>query len=92
MYRHGHVRHDCFGASRGQFQKFTRLFDELIPHIEERAFLRCRNDFLVGESGQSGWIPVDHTATAVDEPFLVKIDKNLEDGANVFLVERVALS
>ena len=68
------------------------MFDKLISHIEEAALLRCWNDFFVRQSGQSGWIPIDHAATAVDEPLLIKIDKNLEDSVNIFLVERVTLS
>ena len=92
MHRHRHVRHNRFRTGRGQFQKFPGMFDKLISHIEEAALLRCWNDFFVRQSGQSGWIPIDHAATAVDEPLLIKIDKNLEDSVNIFLVERVTLS
>ena len=92
MHRHRHVRHNRFRTGRGQFQKFSRLFDKLISHIEEAALLRRRNDFFVRQSGQGCWIPIDHSPTAIDQSLLVKIDKNLKNSMDVFLVEGVALS
>ena len=37
-------------------------------------------------------IPVDHSAPSIDQPFAVKIDKNLLDGANVIGIKSIALA
>jgi hypothetical protein len=54
--------------------------------------LRFIDDFLVGQRCLRRRIPVNHAPSAIDQPLLVKIDKDFFNGANVIGVKGVALA
>src|SRR5439155_2867157 len=77
MNRHRRIGHDRFRSSGCDLQKSPRLFHDLITDIVETSPLRLGDDFLVGQGSLRSRIPVDHPATAINQAFAIKIDKNL---------------
>ncbi len=86
------VGHDCFRPGGRDFHKSARLFHDLIPHIVKISFLRFGDDFLIGERRLRGRVPIDHSYAAIDQLLFVKIDKNFLDGADIIVIERIALT
>ena len=91
MNRHPGIGHDCFRTCRRDFEKTPRLLDDFVAHVIKIALLRLGNDFFIGQRGLRCRIPVDHSPAAINQTFLVKIDKDLLDRANVIVVESVTL-
>ena len=92
MKSHRRVGHDRFRPRGCDFEKTTRFFDDLIANEIEISFLRLGDDLLIRERGLRRRIPVDHPATAVDQTFVVKINKNSLDCARVILIQSIALA
>ena len=92
--RNGHrgISHNRFRPRRRHFQKPAGFINQFITHKIETSFLRLIDDFLVGQRCLRGRIPVNHAPSAIDQPLVVKIDKNLLNGANVIGVKSVALA
>src|SRR4029077_5669849 len=86
------VGHDCFRTRGRDFEKFSGLIDNLVADIIQIYALRFIDYFLVRQRGLRGRVPIDHSPAAVNEIFLVKIDKNFGDGASIRFVHRVALT
>ena len=86
------VGHDCFRTRRRDFDEAPRLVDDFVAHVIQSSFLRFRDDFLVGERGLRGRVPIDHALAAIDQSVVVKIDENFVHGARVFFIEGVALA
>src|SRR5262249_26032304 len=55
-------------------------------------FLRLANHLLVGNGSLRRRIPIDHPPTAIDQPLVVKFDKNLLDSGGIRVVESIALA
>ena len=91
MSRHSCIGHDRFRPSRRDFNEVTGLFHNLITNVVKVALLWLGNDFFVGQRGLRRRVPVDHATPAIDQPLVIKIDKNPLDGSDVIIVERVAL-
>ena len=91
MNRNGRVGHDRFRPGGRDFEKSAGLLHNFISDIVKISLLRRGYDFLVGKRGLSHRVPVDHAAAAIDQPLFVKIDKNVQDTADVSLIERIAL-
>src|SRR5207249_9770950 len=79
----GGVGHDRLRPSRCHFQKTSRAFDDFISNEIEIAFLWLGNDFLVGERRLGGWVPINHPAAAINQGFIIELDKNAQDSPNV---------
>src|SRR5213592_4149153 len=92
MKSHCGIGHDRFGPGGCDFQKTTRLFHDLVSNEIEISFLRLGNDLLIRERSLRSRIPVDHSAPAIDQASLIKIDKSFFDGGGISLVERVPLA
>src|SRR5207247_5929597 len=91
MKSHRGIGHDRFGTSGCDFQKTTRLFYDLVSNEIEISFLRLGNELLIRERSLRSRIPVDHSAPAIDQASLIKIDKSFFDGGGISVVERVPL-
>src|SRR5207249_10146294 len=90
MSGHRRIGHDRFRSSGCDLQKSPRLFHDLITDLVETSLLRLGNDFLVAQGSLRSRIPVDHPATAINQAFAIKIDKNLMHCADVSSIHRVA--
>src|SRR6266481_6000776 len=92
MKSHCSIGHDRFGPSGCDFQKTTRFFHDLVSNEIKISFLRLGNDLLIRERSLRSRVPVDHSAPAIDQPLVVKIDKSFFDGGGISIIERVPLA
>src|ERR1700730_11116710 len=92
MKSHRSVGHDGFGSRGCDFQETPGLLLNLVAHEVEVSLLWLGNHFFVRHRSLGGRIPVDHAATAINQPFSIKVDKNLLDSRNVSVIERIALA
>src|SRR6202011_707298 len=68
------------------------LVHKFITNIIKLTFLRLRNHFLVRNRGLGSRVPVNHPATAVNQTFLIKVDKNALDRRHVATIKSVTLT
>src|SRR6516164_5128800 len=92
MKSHRGIGHDRFRSRGCDFEKTIRFFHNLVANIIETSFLRLGDDFLIRDRGLRSWIPVNHPATAVDQTFVVKVNKNFLNRARVILIQGITLS
>src|SRR5262249_31860070 len=106
MYRHSGVSHDGFGSRGSDFDvahasglRPTRKRDaratflhNLIPNKIQISILRFANYLFVGNGSLRRGIPIDHPATAVDQTFVVKLDKDFLNSCGISIIERIALT
>ena len=50
-----------------------------------------RDDLFIRQRGLRRDVPINHPATAIDQAFAIKIDKNSQDGADVIVIKGIAL-
>ena len=86
MKSHRGIGHDRFWPRGCDFEKATRFFHDLVANKIEISFLRLGDDLLIRERSLRSRVPVNHSATAVDQTFIVKVNKNALDCARVILV------
>ena len=91
MNRHPGIGHDRFRPRCRDFEEAPRLLDDLIANVIKLSLLRLRNDLLIRQRRLRSRIPIDHPPSAINQPFAIKIDKHRLDGADVIIVEGVAL-
>ena len=77
IHRYGSISHDRFRAGRCDFKKGPGLFNNLDFVMVKKSALTFRNHFLIAERSEGNGAPVHHALAAVDEAFLMEIDKNL---------------
>src|SRR5207302_789730 len=82
------VGHDGFGSCSCDFQETPRLLHNLVADEVEVPLLWLGNHFFIRHRSLSSRVPVDHAATAINQPFPIKIDKNVLYSRNVSLAER----
>ena len=106
MYRDSGVRHDRFRSRGGDFNVAhasglcpirkrdarATFFHNLVANKIQISLLRFINHFLVGKRSLRRRIPIDHATTAIDQTFVVQIDKNLLHCPGIPIVERVSLT
>ena len=106
MYRDSRVSHDGFGSRGGDFNvalafglRPTRkrdaratFFHNLVANEIQMSFLRLANHLLVGNRSLRRGIPIDHSATAIDQALVVKIDKHFLDSCGISVIERIPLA
>src|SRR5208283_3598625 len=91
IYRHGLVAEHRFRARRGHDYEFigfgpALVVEERIFDVPEVSLLLDHLDFLVGERGTGGGVPVHHAFAAIDEALFVKLNEHLLDAARIFRV------
>ena len=59
-----------------------------IPDVPEMTLRLGHDDFLVGERGAAGGIPVHHALAAIDEAFFIEVNEGPEDGVTKLVVHR----
>src|SRR5919197_2858147 len=92
MKGHCGIGHDCFRASRCNFQEAARFFYDFVPNKIQKSFLWLADHLLVGKRSLRCRVPIDHPPTAIDEPFVVQIDENPLHSGGVSIIERVSLT
>src|SRR4029077_14886136 len=92
MKSHRSICHDGFGSRSCDVQETPRLLHNLVADEVEVSLLWLGNHFFIRHRSLGSWIPVDHAATAINQPFSIKIDKNVLDSRNVSVIERIALA
>ena len=92
MKRHCSISHDCFRPSRCDFKEATRFFHDFVANEIQKSFLRFTNHLLVRKGRLGRRIPINHSPTAIDQTFIVKIDKDFLNSRGVSIIERVALT
>src|ERR1700730_14918428 len=92
MKSHCCIGHDRFGPSRCAFQKRAYRARALVSNEIKISFLRLGNDLFIRERSLRSWVPVDHSAPAIDQASLIKIDKSFFDGGVISVLERVPLA
>ena len=92
MKCHRSVGHDGFGSCSCDFQETPRLLHNLVADEVEVPLLWLGNHFFIRHRSLGSRIPVDHAATAINQPFPIKIDKNVLYSRNVSVIERIALA
>ena len=92
MKCHRRIRHDCFWPSRCDFEETPGLFHDFIANEIKISFLRLVNDFFVRERSLCRRVPIDHPASAIDQAFVIKIDKDVLDSASISVIECIPLA
>ena len=92
MKSHRGVRHDRFRPRCCDFKEPPWFLHDFVANKIKISFLWFVNDFLVRERSLRSWIPVDHPTPAVDQIFVIKIDKNFLNSPNVGIIQRVPLT
>ena len=91
MNRHPGVGHDGFRARRRHFEETPGLLHNLVADVVEFSLLRLGDDFFIGERRLRRGIPVNHAPAAIDQSLSIQIDEHVFDGANIIVIECVAL-
>ena len=76
MKNHRSVSHDGFGPRRCGFQETPRLLHNLVADEVEVPLLWLGNYFFIRHCSLGSRVPVDDAATAINQPFPIKIDEN----------------
>ena len=97
VHRHGLVAEHRFRAGGGDDDEFVGLglalvVEQRILQVPEVPLLLDHLDFLVGERGAGGGVPVHHAFAAVDEPLLVELHEDLLHAARIGRVHREPLA
>ena len=84
---HGCISHDGFraGGSNHCITSFGVTFYHILQ-IVQLAVLFLIDYFLITKGGQCFRVPVHHTDTAVNQTFVIQVDKDLEHAFTAFLV------
>ena len=86
---HGRIPHDRFGTGcRNNRITPFRITFHLITKVIQFAMFFLIYNFFIGQGGQCFRIPVHHTDTAIDQSFLIEIDKNLDHAFGTQFVHR----
>ena len=78
VYTHGCITHYCFGTGCGYNSiLFLALFrvNNIIAKVVEFAVFFLVYHFFVAERGLCLRIPIHHSHSAIDEPFVVEVNK-----------------
>src|SRR6266480_8011296 len=92
MHRDRSISHDRFRARRCYFKKTARFIDDFVTNEIETSLLWFADDFFVRQRRLRGRVPVDHASPAINQSFLVKIDKHFLNGLDVIRAKSVALA
>ena len=82
---HGRIAQDGFGTGRGHDDVFVLPFD-VVAQVVELAVLLLVDYLFVREGGERLGVPVDHAHAAVDETFVVEVDKHFQHTLGAHLV------
>ena len=91
MHAHAGVRHDGFGAGRGDDHRAGAVL-EVVADVVQVALFGHVIHFVVGKGGVAAAAPVDDVLALVDVPFLVQFHEHLADGLGQALVHGEAFA
>ena len=91
MHAHAGVRHDGFGAGRGDDHRAGAVL-EVVADVVQVALFGQVIHFVVGKGGVAAAAPVDDVLALVDVPFLVQLHEHLADGLGQALVHGEAFA
>ena len=82
---HSGIAHDSLRA-RGSDDGVAVFTFNFIFKVEKFAMFFFINDFLIAQSGKSLRVPVNHTDTAIDKAFIIKVAEDMYDAFATHLV------